>query len=576
VLTTDSRRPRGKHRGFFTTLMAGVILISGAVGLTTPAVAAVTATVNLRTATSFAVLAGSTVTNTGPSVITGDLGVSPGSAVTGFPPGIVVGVIHAADAVAAQAQSDLTIAYNDAAGRAPDVNLTGQNLGGMTLTPGVYKFDSSAFLTGTLTLNAQGDPNAAFIFQIGSTLITAPNSSVVIVNGAQACHVFYQVGSSATLDTNTTFVGNMLALTSITANTATTVDGRLLARNGAVTLDSNVVTRPVCAAVAPSVTVDKTASPTSRPAPGGDFTFSVTVNNTGTTAVTLTSLTDDVYGDLNGKGTCATGGTIVAGASYSCSFVGSFSGAAGDSQTDTITATVTDSNGTTATGSGSATVTITAPPPATGVLEICKKADNSNGPVTGSYTFTFGNRSATIPVGTCTGPLTVPAGNLTVHEVARAGTRISACATRPVDRLANCDPANSLAVVRIVAGGVGNETVLTITNRVASSTNTGAIKVCKIAGAGITVGSNFAFNVGGKAISVPAGPASQGGYCKIVYGFTRGTNVIVTEAAKSGVHVSAITVAPADRKVSASTANRTVTVKVGSGFTVVSFTNAAN
>ncbi len=224
-----------------------------------------------------------------------------------------------------------------------------------------------------------------------------------------------------------------------------------------------------------------------------------------------------------------------------------------------------------------APTTAAAPPPAaTGVLEICKKADNSNGTVSGSYTFTFANRSVTVPVGYCSGPLTLPTGNLTVTEVAKSGIRISACSTRPIDRLVKCDPGNSLAVVKIVAGGVSNETLLTITNRVASSTDTGAIKVCKIAGAGITVGSTFAFNVGGKAISVPAGPASQGGYCKIVYGFTRGTNVIVTEAAKSGLHVAAITVAPADRKVSVSTVNHTATVKVGSGFTVVSFTNAAN
>jgi uncharacterized repeat protein (TIGR01451 family) len=571
---------RGKPRRAFTTAMlAGVFLLSSAVGLTTPAGAATATQVDLGTATSFAVLAGSTVTNTGPSVINGDLGVYPGTSVTGFPPGIVNGTVHATDAVAQQAQSDLTIAYNDAAGRAPDVNLTGQDLGGLTLTPGVYKFDSSAQLTGTLILDGQGNPDAVFIFQIGSTLTTAPNSSVVLINGAQACHVFYQVGSSATLDTNTTFVGNILALTSITANTSATVDGRLLAQNGAVTLDTNTVTKSTCAAgaPAPSITVATSASPTSRPAPGGFFTYTVTVTNTGSTDVTLTTLTDSISGDLNGKGTCATGGTIAAGASNTCMFARNFTGVAGSSQTDTVTAGVTDASGTTASGSGSATVTITAAAPApTGVLEICKKADNSNGTVSGSYTFTFANRSVTVPVGYCSGPLTLPTGNLTVTEVAKSGIRISACATRPVDRLAKCDPGNSLAVVKIVAGGVSNETLLTITNRVASSTDTGAIKVCKIAGAGITVGSTFAFNVGGKAISVPAGPASQGGYCKIVYGFTRGTNVIVTEAAKSGVHVSAITVAPADRKVSASTTNRTVTVKVGSGFTVVSFTNAAN
>ncbi len=207
------------------------------------------APVGLGTAESFAVLAGAGVTNTGPTVISGNLGTCPTIAITGFPPGMVVnGTIHAADAEACQAQSDLTIAYNDAAGRAPTTTFAGAtDLGGMTLTPGVYTTPTSFAITGTLTLDAQGDPNAVFIFQAGSTLITAPNSRVVLVNGAQACNVFWQVGSSAVLGVGSTFIGTILALTSITAGTNAEVQGRLLARNGAVTLDSNTVTRPVCA-----------------------------------------------------------------------------------------------------------------------------------------------------------------------------------------------------------------------------------------------------------------------------------------------------------------------------------------
>ena len=192
---------------------------------------------------SFAVLGGSAVTNTGPTIVNGNLGVSPGSAVTGFPPGIVVGgSIHAADAVAAQAQTDLTTLYNSLASTPCNTDLTGQDLGGLTLTPGVYCFASSAQLTGTLTLDAQGNPNAVFIFQMGSTLTTASASSVLLINSASSCEVFWQVGSSATLGTGTALAGSIVALASITLNTGASVTGRVLARNGAVTLDNNQVT----------------------------------------------------------------------------------------------------------------------------------------------------------------------------------------------------------------------------------------------------------------------------------------------------------------------------------------------
>ncbi len=206
---------------------------------------------SLGTAQSFAVLGGSTVTNTGTSVITGDLGVSPGSAVIGFPPGLVSGgTIHAADAVALQAQNDVTTAYNALVSQICTADLTGQNLGGMTLTPGVYCFSSSAQLTGTLTLNALGNANAVFIFKIGSTLTTASNASVVVTNGGLNCNTYWQVGTSATVGTGTTFAGNILALTSITLTTGARVFGRTLARNGAVTLDTNTVDRSACVVLA--------------------------------------------------------------------------------------------------------------------------------------------------------------------------------------------------------------------------------------------------------------------------------------------------------------------------------------
>jgi hypothetical protein len=199
--------------------------------------------VHLGAAGHYAVLAGSTVTNTGSSVLAGSLGVWPGTAVTGFPPGIVTkGTIHAGDAAAAQVQNALTAAYIAAMNLPSTATLTGQDLGGMTLTPGVYFFASSAQLTGKLTLNNLGNPNAQFVFQIGSTLTTASNSSVIFSNSLADPNVFWQVGSSATLGTTTAFQGNILALTSITLDTGATIGcGSALARNGAVTLDSNVI-----------------------------------------------------------------------------------------------------------------------------------------------------------------------------------------------------------------------------------------------------------------------------------------------------------------------------------------------
>jgi len=249
-----------RGRGGLGPLLATIALTAIAL-LATPSLALAATQPNLGTADSFAVLGGSTITNTGPTVITGDLGVSPGTAVTGFPPGTVVGAQHNADAVALKAKTDLVTAYNDAAGQTPFVDKTGQDLGGQNLTPGIYRFSSSAQLTGTLTLNGQGNSNAVFIFQIGSTLTTASNSSVVLINGAQPCGIWWQVGSSATLGTGTKFQGNLLALTSISLTTgANILPGRALARNGAVTLDTNRITKPANCTASPTA-----ASPTARP-----------------------------------------------------------------------------------------------------------------------------------------------------------------------------------------------------------------------------------------------------------------------------------------------------------------------
>jgi hypothetical protein len=212
---------------------------------------------SLGVAASFEVLGGSTVTNTGPTTIMGDLGVAPGLAITGFPPGQVIGgATHAGDATALQAKTDVTAAYIVLAGDPCAHDLTGKDLGGLTLTQGVYCFSSEAQLTGRLVLDAQGDPAAVFIFQVGSTLTTGSNASVVFINGGQDCHAFWQIGSSATLGTDAAFVGSILALTSITLNTGASVSGRAFARNGAVTMDDNHVFSTTCAATGGDAGVD--------------------------------------------------------------------------------------------------------------------------------------------------------------------------------------------------------------------------------------------------------------------------------------------------------------------------------
>lgn len=246
------------------TLRFGLTLFGGllaCMALATTALAS-PAPVGLGTASSFSVLGGSTVTNTGPTTMFGDLGLAPGSSVTGAPH--VLGTTHVDDAVAIQAKTELTTAYNDAAGR-PTEGSAGTDLSGQTFTAGVRTASSSLLLSsGSVILDAQGDPNAVFIFQVGSTLTTGSNTTVQLINGAQACNVFWQVGSSATLGTGTHFVGTVMAAETITANTGATIHGRLLAQSAAVNLDTNTITQSNCAIGTP-----ETATPEETAAVGG-------------------------------------------------------------------------------------------------------------------------------------------------------------------------------------------------------------------------------------------------------------------------------------------------------------------
>lgn len=236
--------PTFRQRAAIATSLASLAIL-----LSLGGTAHAATSVGLGTDDSFAIMSGAGVTNSGPSVINGNLGTYPNPSVTGFgaaPGGTVNGSMHQADPLAEGAQSDLTTAYDNAAGQGPP-NTLATELGGQTLTPGVYDSQSGTFgITGTLTLNAQGDPNAVFVFKTASTLITASASQIRMINGAQSCHVFWKVGSSATLGTSSTFAGNILALQSISLNSGVAVDGRLLARNGAVTLNNDTVTRADC------------------------------------------------------------------------------------------------------------------------------------------------------------------------------------------------------------------------------------------------------------------------------------------------------------------------------------------
>lgn len=247
-----------KKNTLFTTLaLASVVFFagckkkddaspSGSTTITIPLQTTVQNNISLGTnASTLAILAGTAVTNTGATTINGDLGLSPGTSVGGFPPGILNGTLHINDAIANNAKLDLTAAYNDAAGRtATDMVTLSGNLGGLTLTPGLYKSTSSvAISSGDLTFDARGNANAVFIIQVASTLTTTSGRQVILTGGAQAANIFWQVGSSATFGTTSVFKGTIMAMQSITFETGATLDGKALARTGTVILAGNTIVK---------------------------------------------------------------------------------------------------------------------------------------------------------------------------------------------------------------------------------------------------------------------------------------------------------------------------------------------
>ncbi|HUF97784.1 MAG TPA: ice-binding family protein [Ilumatobacter sp.] len=319
--------PRPSHTTRFSGCLprlAAVVAIAAGTALALASAQTVSAsivpTVELATSADYSVLAATTVTNTNPSVIGQSVGLSPGTSITGFPPGIVLppATIQAANAVTLQAQSDLTIAYDDAAGRDVEFSHPNPDLVGQTLLPGVHAATAMAplALSGQLVLDGQNNPDAVFIFQTDSTLITSTGSTIALINGASECNVFWQVGSSATLGSGSFFVGTILALTSITVESSVVVHGRALARNGAVTLDNNVFTQPSCepatdlvpTATAPATTTTVPATTPATTVPLVPTTVSTEITTPEEAATTVTVNVTDITLPGTGASTTAQSG----------------------------------------------------------------------------------------------------------------------------------------------------------------------------------------------------------------------------------------------------------------------------
>jgi len=484
----------------------------------------------LGTAQSFAVLGASTVTNTGPSVVTGNLGLSPGTSITGFPPGTVVGTTYIGG-VAAPARADALNAYNVLAGTAPTRDLSGTDLGGLTLGPGVYFFSSSAGLTGTLTLDAQNNPNAVFIFRIGSSLVTGSNSSVIMINpaGGALCNVFFQVGSSATLGTGTQFLGTILADASVTVETGAGVEGRVVALTGAVTLDSNIVSVGSCNNGSLQVCKVAGAGVTA----GTPFSFSISP------VIPPQSTTVTVAAGPAPLGTCSAAIAVPAG---SVQIQENLLVPGGYVPTSIFTLPSGALENSTVLTAGTAYVTVTAgatttvtfvdaspPPPAGfGYLQVCKVAGNG---VTQGTDFYFAIPSAIPPIplpplpgqlpvpagaapgGTCSAPVLVPASTpVSVQEVdLPAGVVPTSIFTFPSGALGSpTDVATGLATVTVADGGT---TFVTFVDATPPPPGGGYLQVCKVAGDAGTLGKTFNFTIGGVGIPGIVAGAAPGGTC---------------------------------------------------------------
>jgi hypothetical protein len=554
---------------FLSCLMGAVLLFSTASLKTALAQTAPP----MGTAQSFAVLASSTVTNTGATLLTGDLGVSPGSAITGFPPGSVTGTIYAADSIAAQARLDAGAAFTHLAGEPCTADLSGSDLGGLTLTPGVYCFSSSAQLTGTLTLNATGNPNAVFVFQMGSTFTVAGNSTVV-VNGGSACNVYFQVGSSATLGTGAHLLGSIFAGASITMNTGATVTGGSYALGGAVTLDGNTAT-----ACMGTLQVCKAAG--SGVAEGTPFTFDVA----GSRVVVLAGPSP--------AGTCGLALTMPAGPATITEVLPPGTALAEVSTLPgpglLISSNLGAGTATVAVNAGGLTIATflnTAPPaPTTGFLQICKVA-GSGISVAPPANFAFSVNGTPIPGGTvpagpapsgsCSVPLEVPAGETPIAETLPSGTLLTDVRTLPnAGLLVSSNLALGTATVTVNAGG---QTIATFTNAAAVPT-TGFLQICKVAGSGVVAGANFGFSVDGTPIPggvVPAGPAPSGS-CGLAMELPVGEKIIAETRPISDI-LSVLTVvsaSPSGSLVGSDLGARTARLTVSpGGLTIATFTNA--